>query len=438
MLYFSNQGQPLDFSLQQSSNRPSFSHEPERPSSSLSQPDVLGNSETSLPWSELDTFESYNSVIDQMLRPTTPAGAISNQLNMFKIMSGTRQVPSQELIRGLNHQSEGWSDAVAQMNHPHYAEVLPQRFLQRFFGGCMLQNQDSQEGAAESFRHAYRILETMIANRHPQCLVTLNVMLSVLEAHGQKDLAGDFLSNVLIFSHSNRTDNPVAATAEFMVNVATRRLKLVDIEIVHLESIYELLKTEFGSESSSALVGLYHVAWRAAKSDKHRQDSLQILTGLVHSATNILGESHFFTIACMTTRARVVFQVRSHEESVTLMLQALKMIDKTYAHFHPYRLEALYRLAIFLIDSDRPAESVDILREVFVERANVIGQDHVLTTRSLELLQEALGRIGRDVALKDLGVELLAFLSVNEIRVASTWEAYLPMSPPKQAFQARP
>lgn len=431
---FPSQRQPLDLSLQQSPTRPSLSQGPGMPLSLLSQSDVRGNCEASLPWHELDECESYNSVINQMLRPDTPPDTRWNQSNMFKIISGARQVPSQHLIRGLNNQSEGWTDAVAEMDILHYAEDLPHQFLLRFFRGHMMQNQGSKKDAADSFYHAYGILKTMIANRHPRCLVTLNVMLSVLEAHGQKDLAGEFLSNVLVFSQVNGVDNAVAATTEFMVNVATRRLKLVEVEVNHLESIYELLRTEFGSESSSALVALYHVAWRRATSNDHRAASLQTLTGLVHSATNILGSSHFFTIACMTTRARVVFRMGSHEESIRLMNQALEMIDLKYEPSHPYRLEALHRLAIFLVDADRPADAVGILRDVVVKRAKVIGRHNILTTRSLELLQEAWSGAGRDIAVDDLVMEMLPVSSVNYTRVNSSWTAYLPMSPPKQTL----
>jgi hypothetical protein len=437
LLDLSNQRWPPASEMQTLSDWPSLSEVVELPSRTPLQPDMPAGSEPFNVSAELDTLESYNNIINQMLRPSTPAGTTSSQLNMLKIMYGTRQVSSQNLIRDLNHQHDILTNATAETNDPHYAADLPQRFLKSFFGSCMLYNQGSQKGASDSLRHARDLLEEMIVHLHPECLITLNVMLSVLEAHGQNHLVADFLSTMLRFSQTNLINNPVAATAEFMVNVATRKLKLDGAEVAQLRSIYELLSDRFGPNSSSALVGWYNVAWRMAKSEEHRDAALQTLKWLAQIASESLGSSHVLTITCITTMARVMFRTNRQEESIILMAQALETIGLRYAHFHPYRLEALHRLARFQIDGGQVADGANILIEVIVKRANILGQNNPLTRRSLDLLHRALGLTWRDDVFSGLEMELLSNSSVNEVHERFPMMAYSPVASPTHIAASR-
>jgi hypothetical protein len=388
------------------------------------------HAEASHIFSQLDSTESYNNVIEQMLSPDSPAGLASNDLNMYRILSGLRQVPSEEeLIRDLDSEGGISNNAAEGTKRRHGRTDLSQKFLACFFGGCMLYSQDSPEGAASPFRHACKLLEAMVRGCHSNCLAALNVMLSVLEAHGRKNLACAFLSVVQMILPRDRI-NPVAATVEFMVRIATRKLKPIEMEIAHLQSIHEQLKDQFGAESPSALVGLYNVAWMCAKESKHRERALQTLTGLVPSARKKLGPSHFLTITSMTTMARVLFHIRTVDESISLMGEARRAIESTHAYFHPFRLEVLYRLSRFLIDARQPIPAERILREVVELRGNVLGTTNALTMRSLELLREALELSGKNVTLKELASEMLSPSKVNQNYEASPLKAYLPVASP--------
>ena len=405
-----------------------------RPPLAAKRVDQPSGSEASKMWSEIDNIGSYNNVISQMLRPDSPPASRRCQLNFFKLLSGAQRVSDQaKMLRDLDEHCGFSTDLTKDTNELHSGAELPQKFLSRFFGGCMLHTQGSAERAKDSFRHAGDILESMIRNCHPECLTALNIMLSVLEAHGQKDVAGEFLSTVLVFSQSTMNENPVAETTEFMVSVATRRVEQ-DIEV--LNSIYERLKDRFGSESPSALVGLYHIAWRCAMAEEHRERALQTLTELIRSATEILGASHFLTITCMTTMARVLSYVRTEGESLSLMRQAIWSIDLRYASFHPYRLEVLHRLAMLLIEMHRERDAESILSGVVVDRAHVLGVHNDLTVRSLELFQEALASRGENVQMDQLASQLLSPSRINDVFEESPLTAYLPVDSITEAVAA--
>jgi hypothetical protein len=390
--------------------------------------------EASTIWSQLDSRQSFSNLVNQMLRPDSPAGSASSQLNMFRILSGSRPVSSQdELIRGFVRQRRVANNEIEYTTDYRDGADLPQNFLLHFFGAFMLHRQGFSEGAADSFRHAQGPLESMIRDCHPECLTTLNIMLSVLEAHGQNEPAGDFLSNVLVFSQRNLTNNPVAATVEFMVKVATRNLRIDDVEIASLESIYHHLEHHFGVRSPSALVGLYHVAWRCAKAEQHREKALQTLTKLTPLSADILGPSHFLTITCMTTMARVLSYIRSAEDAIRLMHLALHAIDSRYAKFHPYRLEVLFRLGRLQIDSHNAKDAARILKEVVEHRVNVLGIDNKRTQDSLGLLRKALASSGEGNAELQRTVHGLLPSKVKETQEHVPWTAYLPIASTRQA-----
>lgn len=340
--------------------------------------------------SMLDTFGSYNNMIDQLLRPDSPAASTPNQCNVFKLLSGLTRVPNHErLIQDLDRQCRSFNGPTADNHSYHNGKEMSQEFLLHFFGACTLWRQGAQEATvASSFRLASDLLTAMVSNCHPDTLATLNVMLPIVEALGQNDLAADFLTHLLMFSQQHLINNPIAATADFLVRVAKRQLRLVDKDIRSLEALHRRLSYHFGPQSSSALVGMYNVAWTCAKVEEHREKALHILDDLIPAVTEILGESHCLAIACMTTKARVLSYIRSVEDSVSVMRQALRMIDSRYPKFHPYRLEALYRLVLFLIDAHHCEEAERILTEVVEQRTLVFGHTNKLTMRSLKLLQD--------------------------------------------------
>lgn len=386
--------------LQGSWDRLSVAHRSEAASADLARLDMPtssmdlseGGTESHV-WSQLDNVQSFNNVVNQILRPDCVAASTPSQLYVFRILSGRHVASQEELIRGLHRENRVSEDETGHGNGHHNVADLSQSFLECFLSWCSLHTQGFLEAARDPFREANGLLEDMISNCHPECLTTLHLMLSVLEAQGQKDLAAVFLSNVLVFSQSNRLNNPVAATTEFMVSIATRKLRVVERDVGDLQSVYEQLKDWFGVESPSALVGLYHVAWRSAKAEEHRERAMQILEGLIPSSITILGPSHFFTITCMTLMARVSYYVRTVQRSILLMREAIEMIDFRYAEFHPYRLEALHRLAIFLMDEQDWKEAETVLQEVIAQRDSIFGPANSLTIRSRELHDEVLAEI---------------------------------------------
>jgi hypothetical protein len=351
---------------------------------------LLEGSEASKMWSAINTNKSFNHVVNQLLGAESLAGSGTSELKMLNVIFGSPPAPPRlGSLHNLLHDL-GVLSATAEHTNNDYGEMdPPQAFLSHFFGGCILQRRGFRGGAEELFRLAVHFLDGMIKNSHRECLVALNVMLAVLETQGQKDDAADFLSGVLVSCRQNLSNNPVAQTVEFMVAVATRDLDIADPDIERLESIYERLKAQFGDTSSSALAGLYHIAWRCSKEETLHERALRTLEELLPLARRTLNPSHFLIITCMTTMAGVLFRVHRQPESIECMWQAIQEINKKHAPFHPYRLEALHRLGTFLLGAQRFQEAESTLKFVVDERIRVLGEGNFLTQRSREQLHIA-------------------------------------------------
>ena len=350
-------------------------------------------SEAAKMWSAINSNKCFNHIVNQMLGADSSAGSDASQVKMLNIMFGSPSAPSHGSLQKLLHDLGVLSATAEHTINDHGDMKPPQAFLAHVFGGCILQRRGHPGDAEMLFRLAGHILDGMIRNCHPECLVALNVMLAVLEAQGQKDHAADFLSGVLVSCRQNLSNAPVAQTVEFMVAVVTRQLDIADSDITRLESIYERLKVDFGETSPSALAGLYHIAWRCSREESLQERALRTLEELLPLARSTLSRSHFLTITCMTTMAGILFRVHRQPESIKCMYEAIQEIDREYAPFHPYRLEALHRLATFLMGAQRFQEAENILNLVVTERIRVLGDNNFLTQRSQEQLRSATASI---------------------------------------------
>lgn len=223
---------------------------------SMQHADLFESSAVFTTWSFLADLESYTNVIDQMLKPDVSSGSAISQLNVIRMLSGFPQASSQRgTIQGLGDRWEDPNDPMKDANGQQKVVDVSQRFLVRVLGGCMLHNQGSVKGAAILFHQAHDLFEAIIRDSHPKCLIVLNVMLSVLKAHGRNQLAGDFLVSVISVLHL--LYNPVAATVKFMIQAVTRELRNFEADMENLQAIYEttavprdVTKTRYVIESS--------------------------------------------------------------------------------------------------------------------------------------------------------------------------------------------
>jgi hypothetical protein len=300
-----------------------------------------------------------------------PAGIVTNLSTSGHLLFGSRPIADQ-------------NQSIRELTYHHAERSLPALILAEFFTGSTKLN-----NASSFFQFARAPLQAMITGRHPDCLTTLNVILSISEALGQSRLMGGFLASLSFHNHHHKDSNPIAASVDFMIAIATRKVKHSRIGLQEIEMTRKGLKDLFGPDSPSALIGIYHVAWLCTKAAEHRELALSLLGGLLPSATRVFGPSHLFTLACMATMARVLSYIRSGEGSLSLMQDVVQAIDWKSSHLSSYRLRMQYRQAHYLIIAGYLPEAVQILRVVYTGQVHLLGSSNVLTIRALKKLRSA-------------------------------------------------
>ncbi|KAF7513438.1 hypothetical protein GJ744_008732 [Endocarpon pusillum] len=100
-------------------------------------------------------------------------------------------------------------------------------------------------------------------------------------------------------------------------------------------------------------------------------------------------------IMCLTTLARVRYNLNRNSEALALMSTAMDRIDKRFFDYHPYRFAALRRWSMFM-QKVGGHDAEPILREVATKRLRVLGPASGLTRSSMKELKTLLIKQGRN------------------------------------------
>jgi iron-sulfur cluster repair protein YtfE (RIC family) len=98
---------------------------------------------------------------------------------------------------------------------------------------------------------------------------------------------------------------------------------------------------------------------------------------------------------CLTTLARVLYNLNKNFEALAVMSTAMDRIVKRFFDYHPSRLAALRRLSMF-IQKVGGHDAEPILREVATKSLRVLGPASGLTKSSMKGLKTLLIKQGRN------------------------------------------
>jgi hypothetical protein len=297
---------------------------------------------------------------------------------------------------------------VSQRSLSTPSDLQPAVFLSHCYLACILHGQGQQEEASTVASKAFKIYQVLIKQEHEQALACLNLVLAVLFIYGQRLFAVDLLKNAhqaaLCHLHS---DNPIIVTISFMVQQASRTVMQCGISTGRLRVVFDDFRESRTLKHPYTLLAGYHLAWRLAMDGG---DSLEqahhLLSDLQAVADHNLGKAHMQTIAILTTKARVLYDLRHRDEAEKLMSEAIRRIELAYPAKHPYALEAKRRHSIFLYAVNKNCAAEKRLIEVALGRIDVLGPDHTFSKESVKDVEKFLSTPGRDNQLSGFAANL--------------------------------
>jgi hypothetical protein len=185
------------------------------------------------------------------------------------------------------------------------------------------------------------------------------------------------------------------------------------ISPARLQVVYDDFRKSRTLKHPYTLLAGYHLAWRLAMDGADGFERAQhLLSELQGPAEETFGTAHMQTIAILTTRARILHDLKHCDEAEKFMSEAIKRIENIYPPEHPYALEAKRRHSILLYSVNRIPMAEGRLMEVALGRVQVLGLEHTFSQESVKDVEGFLCAPGREAEL-DLFREQLAKAKAN-------------------------
>jgi hypothetical protein len=175
-----------------------------------------------------------------------------------------------------------------------------------------------------------------------------------------------------------------------------------------LRAVYHDFRDSRTLKHPYTLLAGYHLAWRLAMdSGDGLKQSRYLLSELQEAAEHTFGKAHMQTIAILTTKARVLHDLKYRNEAEELMSEAVTRIEKGgYLAKHPYALEAKRRHSIFLYAVNEIQSAEKCCIEVALGRVEVLGPEHTFSKESVEDVKSFLCTPGRENELSAFAANL--------------------------------
>jgi hypothetical protein len=365
------------------------------------------------PTAEQFTHSSIVDISGQVLSFSSPNSCQpSNELDVNFHMSMSTCTQDTDCYQFLRCRQGGES----QRSPRAPSDLQPDTFTSFCFLACILHSQGQEQSANSVASNAFEIYQMLIKQEHKHALACLNHVLAVLIMHGQSLFAVDVLKHAqqAALCHLHPED-PVIVTINFMVQQASSTVKQCGITPARLREVYDDFRNSRALNHPYTLLAGYNLAWRLAI-DGHG-DGLEhahnLLSELQRPAEDTFGTVHMQTIAILTTKARVLHDLKYRKTAEKLMSEAILRIESVYHGKHPYALEAKRRHSILLDAVNQTSAAEKRLVDVALGRVEVLGREHKFSKESVEDVKRFLCTPGRDA-------ELEAFIAdLNEATVRS-------------------
>ena len=347
----------------------------------------------------------YSSVVDisgQALFLSSPSSFLpSDELDINFHMSMSAYTQNSEPLRC--HQT---GDSRRSWQTPSDPE--PEVFILYCFLACILHGQGQEEGASTAASGAFEIFQGLIKQQHEHALAYLNIVLAVLFMHGQSLFAVDLLKNAHQAAlHELPDESPIIMTINFMVQQASGTVKQCGITPATLRAVYDDFNESQTLKHPYTLLAGYHLAWRLAMDGDGLKEARNLLSELEGAAEQTFGKAHMQTIAILTTKARVLHDLKYRVEAEEMMSEAITRIEMGGYHAkHPYVLEAKRRHSIFLYAVNKIQAAEKRCIEVALGRVEVLGPEHTFSKESVEDVERFLYALGRETELSEFVANL--------------------------------
>lgn len=285
---------------------------------------------------------------------------------------------------------------------------LPARWVSLCFYTCIFHGQQQHEQATASREMAAQVFDQMIRCQNDQALTGLNLVLSILVAHGHKDLGANFLSDATaVSSNCLGPSHQVTLTCRWMAAAATGKPDSCGYGSEELRQIHAYFQVVWGRSHPHTLLSLYNLAWTLTLENKNKEAETR-LRELYDTSSVVFPRPHMQTVTALTTLSRVYSKLGKHDQAVQAMEEAIDRSKDLLGAEHPKCLESRRRLAGLYEKVGRHEMVEPIYWAVLQGRVKMLGPKHTYTRGSLKDLMELLQKQGQGEKANQIQSSVLA------------------------------
>ena len=249
-------------------------------------------------------------------------------------------------------------------------------------------------GAQHIQAEADREFEQMIVSNEAQLLTTAQLVTSMLAMHGQNELNQKILRNALdVASRHMDADHPVMVYLQYLTLILgdPEALHGTNITASRMELAYRDCDKRYGTSHPFTVQTLYAYGWSMkyfkAEEGGDVDQAAEILHAAHQQAIPVFGKLHMQTTSALATYAGVLSMLGRKKEAILHFRTVIEDTGVILGLLHPYRLEAMRRLAITLREEEEldavvipSLEIEELYRDVLRGRCRTLGRTHEYTS----------------------------------------------------------
>jgi len=221
-----------------------------------------------------------------------------------------------------------------------------------------------------------KILETTLAEDHPDRLASQHMLASAYDYNGQVKKAVKLLEHVVKIQKTTLAKNhlPQLASQHTLAGIylndgqVKRALEL-------LEQVVKIQKTTLAEDHPHLLASQYKLA-SAYLADGQVKNAVELLEQVVEIQKTTLAEDHPHLLASQYKLASAYLADGQVKRAVELLEQVVKIQKTTLAEDHSYLLASQYKLASAYLADGQVKKAVELLEQVVKIQTTTLTEDH--------------------------------------------------------------
>jgi tetratricopeptide (TPR) repeat protein len=259
----------------------------------------------------------------------------------------------------------------------------------------VLSYQGKYEQAKEMHQQVLRLRETVLGKEHPDTLMSISNLASVLNDQGKYEQAEEMHQQVLrLRERVLGKEHPNTLTSmNDLALVLNDQGKYKQVEEMH-QQVLRLRETVLGKEHPNTLMSISNLASMLNNQGKYKQAE-EMHQRVLRLRERVLGKEHPDTLMSMNDLALVLNDQGKYKQVEEMHQQVLRLRERVLGKEHPDTLISINNLASVLNDQGKYEQTEEMHQQVLRLRETVLGKEHPDTLISMNNLASVLSRQGK-------------------------------------------